>query len=92
MLDGKAAAAEVIKTVREFVARHVEPIKQGLADLEKRLSEIPAGPKGDRGDKGESIKGDPGTSFTAGNGPPLSDGKSGDVYLDVDSGVLYRCD
>ena len=32
-----------------------------------------------------------GASFVAGEGPPLFEGKAGDVYLDSQSGSLYRC-
>lgn len=55
--------------------------------------------KGQKGDPGESIKGDPGTdgkhgsSIYSGEGAPdASLGKSGDHYIDLLTGDVYRCD
>jgi hypothetical protein len=60
------------------------------------------GPKGDTGDTGATgatgadstvpgPQGDPGTSITSGSGAPTADGTvSGDLYLDTDTGDLYK--
>ena len=42
------------------------------------------------GDKGD--KGDPGTRWFDGHGPPefLPDAKEGDFYLDLDTGKIYK--
>lgn len=41
MFDGKEVAAEVVKTVRDYVTRSTDPIKQSLAELDQRVKSIP---------------------------------------------------
>jgi hypothetical protein len=53
------------------------------------------GPKGDSGPMGEAGPTGPagrdGSCFLVGEGPPLTAGKDGDVYLDTKTGDLYKC-
>ena len=39
----------------------------------------------------ESLKGDRGAGIIVGDGPPLNQGKHGDVYIDALTGEMFRC-
>ena len=53
MFDGRAAAADVISRVREFVAKSTAPIITRLDEFDAKLKAIPAGPQGYPGLKGD---------------------------------------
>lgn len=97
--DGKALGEQIVSFVRSFVAKHVDALKDRIDGLESMVKAIPAPMKGDPGERGESIKGDPGkdgkdgSSIYSGEGAPdASLGKSGDHYIDLLTGEVYRCD
>ena len=97
--DGRALGQAVVAHVRGYMAKAVGELSAKMVLLEERIKAIPAGEKGEKGDIGESIKGDigpagaDGTCFISGEGPPeISIGKSGDHYMDVLTGDVYRCD
>jgi collagen type III alpha len=70
MLDTKALAAALLKTVREWVEPAVKGLSARIDALEERLKEVPSGPRGERGEKG-----DPGADGK--DGAPGRDGKDG---------------
>lgn len=53
MPDLKALSDKMISAVADYVSRAVAPVTQQLAELETRISEIPAPQKGDKGDAGK---------------------------------------
>ena len=97
--DGKELGELISAHVRAYLAKATGKLAERLDALERKLLDIPAGPQGERGEKGDSIQGDPGpagkdgTCILSGEGPPEEVmGKSGDHYIDVLTGDLYRCD
>jgi hypothetical protein len=69
--------AEVIRAVREFVARATEQFAARLDTLERAVADIPAGPAGQPGEKGDrGEKGEPGPAGEA--GPQGVGGEKGD--------------
>jgi hypothetical protein len=74
-------AAVIIEAVNTATA----PLRERLAVLEANFAlkggsaPGPPGPAGERG-----------TGFTSGYGIPQSEGKSGDVYLDLKTGEVYE--
>lgn len=90
--DGKSVDVATLSVqIIEAAAKAVEAIpkpKDGR-DFDPELLEaavkrhVEAQPK--------AINGKDGSALLAGDGPPMSAGKAGDVYLDAASGDLYRC-
>src|SRR5512146_2642542 len=47
-----AADVDLFDAIEDYVARAVAPLLAKIADLERRLAEVPAGPKGEPGEQG----------------------------------------
>ena len=80
--DPNAIHAAVAKAVSEIPKPKDFDREFATAELQRMVGALvlPEGKSGERG-----------SSFSAGNGPPTSFEKIGDIYLDVDSGDVYRC-
>lgn len=55
MFDGSAVAAEVVKTVREYVAKATEPLLAQIADLQAQIKSLPV-PKDGKDADPEQVK------------------------------------
>jgi hypothetical protein len=75
-------------------------IEDGTADLRLRVHALEQrapvpGPSGEKGDPGapgrDGRDAQRGKAFSAGEGAPSGEAESGDVYLDLASGDVYRC-
>ena len=80
-------------TVRDYAAKTEAKLMkwcsdelQALSDLfDQRIKELPVPTNGRDGRDGVD-----GSVIVVGDGPPLTTGKAGDIYLDSKTGDLYR--
>lgn len=95
MRDMNAMAADVVRTMREFVARALVSVTERLDALEQRVAAIPAGAKGDPGGPGEpGPVGPVGANGKDGRpgetGPAGPQGKQGEPGKPIDPETLTK--
>jgi collagen type III alpha len=88
MSKGKEWGEQILSAIQGYVARSFDGFASRLSALEKRIEQIPAGPRGEKGDPGErgdtGLQGPPGEPGQPGvRGEP---GERGERGLDGESG------